>query len=325
MKIAMKILSNLFILGLILVMTVSIVGFLDEIAINRLAGASASVERSLDQTESSVTDQSQAEIVPIESDVQSDEFQVEAPKAVTQEAENLAAQIDKRLIGTVDLKWAGVGPLDFDWPAEELSEITTDANIDLSFFIDEGDGDTVTSFVDLEYTLVFTTQQMISATVGTADPVMLDVGPKSEGTLAGNQLSLLSERHPYTTESGRAVERQFRLTAGPSQNEDVWLGEYRETVWGMGPDPFTIIGSFELRELPLSDSAVIVNNPPQGVPDEVNVAAGETVTIDVLANDMALEGELDPTSVEIVEQPTQGTVNVNALSGEITYVAAANG
>ena len=50
--------------------------------------------------------------------------------------------------------------------------------------------------------------------------------------------------------SGQRVMRQFQMTGGPLQgHDDVLQGEYRETVWGYGPQPLTVIGTFTLKEM----------------------------------------------------------------------------
>lgn len=58
--------------------------------------------------------------------------------------------------------------------------------------------------------------------------------------------------------------------------------------------------------------------------DRANVDHGESVTINVLANDLtAGGGVLDPSSVRITKQPQHGTVTVNA-DGTITYTSDDN-
>ncbi|MCB0034646.1 MAG: Ig-like domain-containing protein, partial [Anaerolineales bacterium] len=65
------------------------------------------------------------------------------------------------------------------------------------------------------------------------------------------------------------------------------------------------------------------NAPPQTVPDEALVAVGQSVVIDILANDSAIEGDLDPATVTIIQQPVKGMVTVSTITGAVTYQAAA--
>ncbi|HMO34877.1 MAG TPA: Ig-like domain-containing protein, partial [Gemmatales bacterium] len=60
------------------------------------------------------------------------------------------------------------------------------------------------------------------------------------------------------------------------------------------------------------------DDAPVAVDDEAVVEQGETIIIDVAANDSDEEGPLDLTSIEIVDQPAHGTLQVND-DGTITY------
>jgi hypothetical protein len=59
--------------------------------------------------------------------------------------------------------------------------------------------------------------------------------------------------------------------------------------------------------------------PPIADEDAASTRAGVPVNIDVLANDVAMLGTIDPTSVKISFGPTNGTAVVNPLTGVITY------
>ena len=71
---------------------------------------------------------------------------------------------------------------------------------------------------------------------------------------------------------------------------------------------------------PLSLVVGAPNQAPTASSDTADVyPAGETF-IDVLANDVDLDGQLDPASVEITSLPAQGTLTVDPSSGEIRYL-----
>ena len=79
--------------------------------------------------------------------------------------------------------------------------------------------------------------------------VDLAVGPSFDGTYDGfGDLDVLSERFAYTTESGESYERQFRLIGKPSEEIGIATGEYRETIWGFGQEPYTLVGTFNLYD-----------------------------------------------------------------------------
>jgi len=65
-----------------------------------------------------------------------------------------------------------------------------------------------------------------------------------------------------------------------------------------------------------------VNDPSQGA---INVTTGGTVAINVLANDSANGGTLNPASVTVVTGPAAGTTSVNPTTGAISYTATAAG
>jgi glucose/arabinose dehydrogenase len=77
------------------------------------------------------------------------------------------------------------------------------------------------------------------------------------------------------------------------------------------------------------------NEAPTAADDTTTVAAGESVAVDVLANDADADGSLDPTTVQIVTAPAAGSATVladgrvayahdggNATADEFTYAVA---
>ena len=65
-----------------------------------------------------------------------------------------------------------------------------------------------------------------------------------------------------------------------------------------------------------------VNDPSAGA---INVTVGQSVVVNVLANDNANGGVLDPASVIVTAAPTTGTTSVNTTTGAITYTATTAG
>ena len=63
-----------------------------------------------------------------------------------------------------------------------------------------------------------------------------------------------------------------------------------------------------------------VTRPPQPRPDSASVAAGESVPIDVVANDTDPDGDLDPTTLAYETPPARGTILL-LFDGSIAYTA----
>ena len=80
----------------------------------------------------------------------------------------------------------------------------------------------------------------------------------------------------------------------------------------------------------LCDTAVVtitvnpVNDPPVANPDNVTTPEDVPVVINVPGNDTDVDGNLDLTTVTVTVPPTNGTTNVDPVTGEITYVPNPN-
>ena len=61
------------------------------------------------------------------------------------------------------------------------------------------------------------------------------------------------------------------------------------------------------------------NDPPVAVNDTSSVLSNTAVVIPVLANDTDIEGNINVNSVIVISGPTNGTVTVNPLTGDVTY------
>jgi hypothetical protein len=65
------------------------------------------------------------------------------------------------------------------------------------------------------------------------------------------------------------------------------------------------------------------NTAPVATDDTATTDQDQAVTVDVLANDTDSDGTLTPGSVAVVTQPSNGTTNINATTGAITYTPTA--
>ena len=164
-------------------------------------------------------------------------------------AETETLRVDQQAFGSADLQWGIEGILTDPLTSTLSSEpaVLTDlGEIDVAFWLEISDTTVPTNvhgYVDLSKTLVFTAEHEVEVTLMTP-PMLEPVGPRVDGSLNNGNLTLISERFVYVNDIGKTLGRQFRLIGTVS--DGIATGEYRETVWGYGSKPLTIVGEFEL-------------------------------------------------------------------------------
>ena len=149
-----------------------------------------------------------------------------------------ATSLNGAYIGQVELDYAVPGAYSdtLPTPDPEGEPLPDLGAIDLGLQLTQS-GSAVEGYVDLVHTLVFTTEHTLRGT---------DFGPMVTGSFDGTSYTLLSERVSVVS-AGYNLMRQFQLTGGLAEGAETRLvGEYRETLWGYGPQPRTIVGSFTL-------------------------------------------------------------------------------
>lgn len=99
--------------------------------------------------------------------------------------------------------------------------------------------------------------------------------------------------------------------------------EYRVMIRSTGDtDSQTVEFNVPLSaDLNLVPGSLLVG--PIALDDRARVAPSGSVVIPVLDNDRDIDGFLDPATVIVTEEPTGGTVMIDAGTGDITYTAAA--
>ena len=90
-----------------------------------------------------------------------------------------------------------------------------------------------------------------------------------------------------------------------------------------GPDSFayTVDDEMGTTSNPATVSITVdpVDDPPVAVNDAVTTDEDVAIDIDVLANDSDPDGDIDPTTVTITDQPDHGSVSVDPVTGVVTY------
>jgi hypothetical protein len=124
------------------------------------------------------------------------------------------------------------------------------------------------------------------------------------------------------------------IVAGPSHGSvvvDPVSGEitYTPDANYSGSDVFTYqvcdsSGDCSVGTAFVTTTVVEIDDPPVANPDAVATPEDTAVTVDVVANDSDVDGNLDPSTVSIVAGPSHGSVVVDPVSGEITYTPKAD-
>ena len=89
-----------------------------------------------------------------------------------------------------------------------------------------------------------------------------------------------------------------------------------------GSDSFTFMvndGTVDSTEAAISITIDAVNDPPEVSDDSATTDEDTPVDIDVLANDNDIDGNLDPATVTVTNDPADGATSVNTTTGVITY------
>lgn len=71
-------------------------------------------------------------------------------------------------------------------------------------------------------------------------------------------------------------------------------------------------------------AGIAPNKAPIAVEDNASTDEDNPITVNVLANDLDDDGTIDPTSVTIVENPSNGSISLNPDTGEVTYTPNAD-
>ncbi len=94
-----------------------------------------------------------------------------------------------------------------------------------------------------------------------------------------------------------------------------------------GSDSFTYTvsdGNGGTDTATVSVTVTSVNDPPVAGDDSATTPEDTPVGINVVVNDGDIDGAIDPTTVTIGQQPLNGSVTIDWLTGEVTYTPAAD-
>lgn len=108
------------------------------------------------------------------------------------------------------------------------------------------------------------------------------------------------------------------------------LPQYSASIAVSGPPSNGMVTAGQRLFLPLYTEASglelwnVENEAPVAQADAVTSAAGNAITVDVLANDRDNDGSLNRATVRIVQAPTSGTTQIDNATGAIRFTPAAS-
>jgi len=112
--------------------------------------------------------------------------------------------------------------------------------------------------------------------------------------------------------SGEQIDALYALGRDVVVPQETAYGE----TWRADVTPFGLSAA----GVTVASNTVLVGNvPPTAGDDTTTVTKGDSVQVDVLANDTDPDGSVDSTSVSIVTPPTHGSASVDAVTGVIEY------
>ncbi len=110
---------------------------------------------------------------------------------------------------------------------------------------------------------------------------------------------------------GSANAAPYRVSWTPAEQGPVTLTAEVTTVGGVTADS---------SAFPITLNVGPPNTPPTALADSFQVYPGGKTNLNVIANDLDVDGQIDMTSVQLVSAPSQGTVTIDPQSGAVLYV-----
>ena len=170
-----------------------------------------------------------------------------------------------------------------------------------------------------------------TVTVSVLQVITPPVAVNDSYTISENTPKVLNILANDTDQNGTIVPTSVVITTPPSHGTigiDSTTGAvtYTPTNGYLGADSFKYKVSDDAGAVSniATVSLQVVPAPPIANDDTITTPENTPVTINELANDVAIAASLVPGSVVIVTPPTQGTTSINTTNGNITYTPNLN-
>ena len=179
-----------------------------------------------------------------------------------------------------------------------------------------------------------------NAGIGETALITIDVHPENvaphvnddAADTAEDQAVLISVLSNDTDTDGLIDAASLRLIAFPNQGRAEIQSDaqilYRPMPDFFGADVFfyeVCDDDGSCSQAQVSIDVTSVDDPPDPLDDVAETISGLRVVVDVLANDVDRDGDLDPSSVDVIQGPSNGVVeSIDGDSGEIRYTPSAD-
>jgi hypothetical protein len=175
------------------------------------------------------------------------------------------------------------------------------------------------------------TSNIATVTVDVLQVITPPVANNDSYTIGENTPTVLNILANDTDQNSTLVPTSVVITTAPTHgtiniNSTTGAVTYTPTNGYLGTDSFkyTVADATGAVSNIATVSLKVVPAPPIANNDSVTTPENTPVTINELANDVAIAASLVPGSVVIVTPPTQGTTSINTSNGDITYTPNLN-
>ena len=175
------------------------------------------------------------------------------------------------------------------------------------------------------------TSNVATVTIDVLQVITPPVAVNDSFSVSENTPKVLNILANDTDQNGTIVPTSVVITTPPAHGTisiDPTTGAvtYTPTNGFLGADSFKYKVSDDAGAVSniATVSLSVVPAPPIANPDTVSTPENTPITINELANDVAIASTLVPGSVVIVTQPTNGTASINTTTGAITYTPGLN-
>ncbi len=174
----------------------------------------------------------------------------------------------------------------------------------------------------------FCDQAIVTVTVSTAviDAVVDTYGPIN-GYTGGTTTSVLTNDllNGSSVNASEIILTSVTVPSGLTFNADGTISVSAGTPAGTYSVTYQICENLNPGNCDQATATIeVVNNAPEANQDSVSTNEDASVVISAVSNDIDIDGNIDPTSVTIVDQPNNGIVSIDPVTGVLTYTPNSN-